>query len=128
MELAALLAACLFGFLYAFECGRRRPRHQDPCLHHQGLTRHEMWRSADPAVFRGKPGRALEWHLGGVAWFLAIRPGPGHRCKPQTCGITETLQHFDRCACGASRYGVWGSWEGKWSRWDTPSVSSSEQS
>lgn len=104
---------------------RRRFHHSDPCLHEQGMAGHKTWKPADPALFKGRAGKALEWHLGGIAWYLATQPERDHRCKPQTCGITETLQHYDRCACGATRFGVWGSWEGKNVRWITPSPSSS---
>lgn len=119
---------CLASLSLGIRIGRagHPHRHTDPCLHEQGMAGHKTWKSADPTLFRGRAGKALEWHLGGIAWYLATRPEyAGHRCKPQTCGITETLQHYDRCACGATRFGVWGQWEGKWSRWRISSPSSS---
>lgn len=114
-----LVVATLCAFTYAV--GRQRGRflrrrHQDPCLHRQGFTRYDTWKPSDPYLFQGRRGKALEWHLGGVAWNRATKPKAEHACQPQTCGITETLQHSDRCACGAMRFGVWGAWEGRNSR------------
>lgn len=108
---------CALTFAAGQQRGRiLRGRHHDPCLHRQGLTRHDMWLPQDPGVFLYRSGRPLEWHLGGIAWYLAAKPDPDHECQPQTCGITETLQHSDRCACGAMRFGVWGAWERRNSR------------
>lgn len=115
-ETLLLLALSVFAFLYVVEKTNHHRVHQDPCLHEQGMAGHKTWKTADPQVFRHRHGKALEWHLGGVAWYLATKPTRGHTCKPQTCGITETLQHFDRCACGATRFGVWGQWEERNSR------------
>lgn len=117
LQLTAL-AFCALVFVCGVQYGERRKphRHTDPCLHEQGMVGHKTWKPADPALFKGRYGKALEWHLGGVAWYLATLPTARHSCKPQTCGLTESLQHFDRCACGATRFGVWGKWEGRNSR------------
>lgn len=124
--LLSVIGLCVMCFICGVVHGRRDYRHTDPCLHEQGMTGRKTWKPADPTVFKGRGGKALEWHLGGIAWYLATRPEyAGHHCKPQTCGITETLQHYDRCACGATRFGVWGQWEGKWSRWSISSPSPS---
>lgn len=115
-----VLAVSCGVLLYCYLLERRKVRarfhHQDPCLHQQGMAGHKTWKPADPLLWQYRHGKALEWHLGGVAWYLATKPDKRHTCKPQTCGITETLQHFDRCACGATRFGVWGKWEGRNSR------------
>lgn len=113
-----VIALCAVVFACGVQHGERRKphRHTDPCLHEQGMAGHKTWKPADPSLFKGRYGKALEWHLGGVAWYLATMPTARHSCKPQTCGLTESLQHFDRCACGATRFGVWGAWEGRNSR------------
>lgn len=115
-ELLLLVALSITGLLYAYERQKSVPTHHDPCLHQQGLSGPSTWKPAEPMLFRHRHGKALEWHLGDVAWYLAPKPAGRHHCMPQTCGITETLQHYDRCACGATRFGVWGSWEGRNSR------------
>lgn len=108
---------CTFTFAAGHQRGKILVRrHHDPCLHRQGLTRYDTWLPEEPGIFRHRHGRALEWHLGGIAWFLAAKPDREHVCQPQTCGITETLQHHDRCACGGQRFGVWGTWERRNSR------------
>lgn len=116
--LLTVIALCVMVYICGLVQGRTSQprRHTDPCLHEQGMAGHKTWKPADPALFKGRYGKALEWHLGGIAWYLATKPPREHACKPQTCGITESLQHFDRCACGATRFGVWGSWEGRNSR------------
>lgn len=111
-----LLALGIVGMLYAYERQKARPLHHDPCLHEQGLSGRDTWFPADPNLFRDRYGRAIEWHYGGCAWYLAEQPKAGHECKPQTCGITDTLQHYDRCACGGTRFGVYGQWEMRNSR------------
>lgn len=123
-----VIGFCALCWISGYVHGKHGRRHTDPCLHEQGMAGHKTWKPADPALFKGRYGKALEWHLGGIAWFLATQPERGHHCKPQTCGLTESLQHFDRCACGATRFGVWGAWEGRNTRCLKPSPSSLESS
>lgn len=98
-----------FGLLLGWLLGTPRPRHVDGWLH-AGVWCLDIRRSEPHYV----------WHLDGIPHAKAPRPPRQHKCQPQTCTITSTLHHQDRCACGAARVGVYGQWLGRNSRWDTP--------
>jgi hypothetical protein len=109
MLTAALVFANVMLLVLVFSL-KPLPRHQNGWLH-EGTWRLE--RVGGPAPYT--------WHLEGVAYDVAPRPPRKHQCQPQTCTITSSLHHKDRCACGASRVGVYGQWLGRNLRWDTPS-------
>lgn len=120
MVLIVLLSVSNVVLLFALFVYRQKGRHSTPCLHQDGLSEDSTWMVEDDRRWP-TGGRGLCWHYGGIPWDQAPRPHRHHDCQPQTCELTKTLQHVDRCACGASRYGAWGAWENRGVRWRAPS-------
>jgi hypothetical protein len=111
---ASVLAAgstCLLKLRH--RTARRARRYQDPGLHTapggRGSWYAELvWFDRDDV---------MRWHLNSIPWNQHKLPHVFHRCWPQTCEISRTLAHVDRCPCGARRYGVFGKWYERGSRW-----------
>lgn len=100
---AGLVLALITGHMFGRY--RRRLRHETPYLH--DTKGHHDYRRA---TSEQTPG-LLVWHLDGVHWREADVPPWWHRCYAQTCTIHEIgLAHYDRCACGGTRWGVHGKW------------------
>jgi hypothetical protein len=106
-------ALALTGLVVAFwlgrvlEARRGRSRYASPSLHVD--ISGERWISEA----KWTDGRPFRWHLSGKTWEDVPVPPMIHKCWPQTCEISHTASHYDRCACGGSRWGVWGQWEGR---------------
>jgi hypothetical protein len=102
----AFVAGALFGRRYG------KPRYRSPQLHegnwHPGLARSD----------------ARTWHRDGLPYTVAPLPPKAHQCAAQTCTLAKGLAHEDRCACGATRYGIYGIWERVNLRWTIRETSS----
>lgn len=98
-----LLFGVAIGLAWATVHPLRTVRYRDPQIHE--------------GVWRGPKNSGGVWHHDGIPWCAAELPPLDHQCSAQTCTIMPGLAHEDKCACGGTRYGVYGQWRDVNSRW-----------
>jgi hypothetical protein len=96
--LVGIVVGLMLGLLLA-RLYRTKPNYRDPQLHD------------GPWELQGIENGEAVWRRRWLAYLGPVAPDHPQGHVAHECRIGRGLSHYDRCACGAVRYGIYGNWE-----------------